>query len=45
MCDELMILIVGWSPENAGGLFGVFHETCISQDLLKPKEGDGRINT
>lgn len=40
-----IIHLTGWSPENVGGLFGVFHETRISQDLLKLKDGTGRIDT
>lgn len=40
-----VIYLTGWSPENVGRLFGVFHETRISQDLLKLKDGTGRIDT
>ena len=39
-----MILLTGWSPENVGRVFGVFHETRISQDLLQPKGGTGRTD-
>lgn len=40
-CGEHTILLTGWSPENVGRVSGIFHETRISQDLPKFKEGTG----